>query len=108
MAISDSRVEKRAELVLLATAMIEGRLNLIDGVRKIASIRHHVGDPENEVFVPIRAIESETDHFPLGQMRQQCADDYLRRMDEEMDRYLATAKDDIMEACKAIVRAFSQ
>lgn len=98
---------KRAELIAVANAMLDGKMDLIEGVRKICSLRFAVGDPDNDVFMPIRAIESETDHSPLGEMRSRCAPDYLRRMDAEMQRYLSDARQDILEACKEIIRIFS-
>jgi len=103
----ESIMNKCSELVAVATAMLKDQLNLIEGVRKICALRYQVSDPENQVFMAIRAIESETDHFPLGQMRDRWASDYLQRMDEEMARYLATAKQDILVACKEIIRIFS-
>lgn len=98
---------KRAELIVVANAMLDGKMDLIEGVRKICSLRFAVGDPENDVFMPIRAIESETDHFPLGEVRSRCAADYLRQMDAEMQRYLSDARQDILDACKEIIRIFS-
>jgi hypothetical protein len=98
---------KRAELISVATSMLGGNINLIEGVRKICTLRHAVGDPDNEVFMPFRAIESETDHFPLGQMRECCAKDYLQRMDNEMQRYIVDAKNDILIACRKIIQIFS-
>lgn len=97
---------KRAELISLSTAMLEGKINLIEGVRKICSLRHEVGDPDNEVFLPIRAIDSETDHFPVGKIRERCTREYLQRMDKEMQLYLADAKDDILTSCREIVQVF--
>ena len=99
---------KRTELVTVAEAMIDGKMNLIEGVRKITALRHDVENPDDEIFMPIRAIESETDHFPIGAARTQCAPDFLKRADEEMERYLAEAKADILAACKEIVRAYSR
>lgn len=98
---------KRAELIAVANAMLDGKMDLIEGVRKISSLRFAVGDPDNDVFMPIRAIESETDHFPLGEVRSRCAADYLRQSDAEMQRYLADARQDILDACKEIIRVFS-
>ena len=95
---------KRSELVAVASAMIGGDMNLIEGVRKIATLCHHVDDPDGEVFIPIRAIESETDHFPLGAARAQCSAEYLKRADDEMERYLADARGDVVVACQEIVR----
>lgn len=97
----------RSELIAVATAMQDGKMDLIEGVRKICSLRFAVGDPDNDVFMPIRAIESETDHFPLGEMRSRCASDYLQRMDAEKQRYLSDARQDILDACKEIIRVFS-
>ncbi len=105
--MSKSTEDRRFELVTVATAMRNGELNLIEGVRKICRLRHQIGDPENEVFMPIRAIESETDHFPIGEMRNQCAASYLQRMDEEMKRYLADARQNILSACKEIIHVYS-
>jgi hypothetical protein len=98
---------KRAELIAVAAAMIDGKMSLIEGVRKITALRHAVGNPDDEIFMPILAIESETDHFPIGPARVQCAPDYLTGADAEMQRYLADAKDDILAACREIVRAYS-
>lgn len=107
MNASGTVVIKRSELVAVATALLQDRLNLIEGVRAICALRYSVGDPENEVFKPIRAVESETDHFPLGKMRDQCAADYLQLMDAEMTRYAIESKQDILLACKQIIRVFS-
>jgi hypothetical protein len=96
-----------AELVAVATAMIDGNMNLIEGVRQITALRSRVQNPSDEIFMPIRAIESETDHFPLGSARAQCAPAYLTEMDAKMERYIADARHDILAACQAIVRAYS-
>lgn len=98
---------KRRELVAVANSMLTGELDLVEGVRRICSLRFAVEDPENEVFLPIRGIESETDVFPIGAMRSNCSQEYLQRMDAEMQRYLTGAKVDILQACQEIVKAFS-
>lgn len=108
MSLATSMGSKRAELIEVATAMIDGRMHLIDGCRRLTALRHEVENPDSEVFMPIRAIDSETDHFPIGDVRKQCAPDYLERVDEEMGRYLADAKEDILTACQEIVRAYSR
>jgi hypothetical protein len=98
---------RRHELVAVASGMLAGGVNLIEGMRRICGLRFAIEDPENEVFLPIRAMESETDSFPLGAMRSNCSEDYLKRADAEMQSYLADARDDILQACREIVRAFS-
>lgn len=98
---------RRQELVELANSMLRDEINLIEGVRRICVLRFAIEDPANEVFLPIRAIESETDAFPLGAMRLNCSAEYLKRADSEMAIYLADARDDILRACREIVSAFS-
>jgi hypothetical protein len=40
-------------------------------------------------------------------MRSNCSEDYLKRADAEMESYLADAHDDILQACREIVRTLS-
>jgi hypothetical protein len=107
MEIGIHKAARRAELVEVAAAMIEGRMHLIEGVRKINALRFDVEDPDAAVFLPIRAVDSETGTFPMGDVRRQCAPDYLRRVDQEIDQYLEDAKEVVLAACGEIVRRYS-
>jgi hypothetical protein len=98
---------KRRELVNTAQLMLTGEMNLLEGTRCICELRFSVGDPENEVFLPIRAVDSETDHFPLGAIRASCSPEYLMRADDEMQTYLNDMSKDILQACSKMVEAFS-
>jgi hypothetical protein len=104
---ADHASTPRRELVAVASGMLAGSVNLIEGMRHICALRFAVQDPDNEVFLPIRAMESETDSFPLESSRLQCSENYLRRADADMERYLADARDDILHACEQIIRTFS-
>ena len=102
----DTSATKR-KLVDTAKLMLVGEMPLIEGCRRICALRDHIDDPDNPVFLTIEGVESETDHFPLGKLRDQCAPEYLKRVDEEMERYLADAREDILKACREIIRVFS-
>lgn len=104
---ADYLASKREELVGLANSMLSGGINLIEGVRKVCALSVAIGDSENDVFAPMAAIESETDHYPLGEVRARCAEDYLRRMDAELESYLMEAGPDIMDACRDVIRTYS-
>jgi hypothetical protein len=86
--------------------MLEGNFDLIDGVRRICALRF-AESADNAVFFPIQAIESETDEFPLGEVRKGCSADYLRRSDSELALYLARNRDHILNACRDIISEFS-
>lgn len=98
---------KRKELIGVAIAMLAGELNLIEGVRRICGLRFAVDDPDNAVFLIVRGIESQTDAFPIGAMRSNCNQEYLQKMDAEMDSYLADAATDILQACNEIISTFT-
>jgi hypothetical protein len=93
----------RHELVNVANVMLVGDMNLIKGIRRICKLRFSVGDPENEVFLAIRGIDSETDTYPVGRVRSNYSLEYLQRIDVEMQNYLEQAKSDILQACHKIV-----
>jgi len=100
-----SDVDYVAELIATAEAMLQGKLHLIEGCRMICGLRHHV-DPENKVFLRLRGIESETDHFLLGKVREKGAPEYIWQMDAEMDKYLAKTDNDILDSCRKIIRVY--
>lgn len=97
----------RRELVAVAESMLAGETNLLEGVRRVCALRFTVEDPQDEVFMSIRAIDSETDHWPLGTTRATCSEEYLIRSDREIRDYLVDARDDILQACRRIVKAYS-
>lgn len=95
-----------AKIVRVAQAMVEGKIQLIQGCRELCGLLSRTSEPERDVFLAIIAVESETDHFPLGDVRKECAPDYLKRMDREIDRYLEDARGDILCACHEIIQIF--
>jgi hypothetical protein len=106
--ISTEDVCTRAEVISVAGAMLSGKIHLIEGVRQICSLRFELEEPDDKVFMPMVAVESETDYFPLGSLRRQYAVGALQRLDNELDEYLAVERTDILNACKAIIHRFTQ
>ncbi len=96
--------DAKIEIIGTCTAMIDGKLNLIKGCRKLALLRRDIGATEDEMFHPFIAVDSETDHFPLGEMRKQCSQSYLRKSDSEMDAYFEGASQEIIDACKKLIK----
>ena len=105
---AEDEKSRKSELVGVAEDMLQGKVHLIEGCRRLCILRDQIEDAENRVFLVIEGIESETDHFPLGKLRNQCAPEYLKRMDEEMDQYLSVAREDILKACRDIIGVFAQ
>ena len=93
-------------VVSIAKNVLSGTIHPIEGTREICRIAAGSEYWSNAVFLPLRAIESETDHIPLGEMRAHCAGEYLFRMDKELEKFLELANDDIIQACGNIIQTF--
>jgi hypothetical protein len=98
---------KRQEIVSVSRSIMTGEINIVEGIRKICALRMFMDNPEDEVFLPIRAIDSETDHFPTGTQRANWAPESLKKLDQQVEEYLADAREDIYEACREIIRLYS-
>jgi hypothetical protein len=97
----------RAEIVAIALAMTIGKLDLIEGARKITEKRFSVEDPNDEVFFPIRAVESDTDRFPIGSAQDAWDTESLKHINDELSLYMKDARSDILEACNRIISKYS-
>lgn len=95
------------EIVAVAETMLRGEMHLIEGCRKICNLRHKMNNLNDSEFLHFQGIDSETDHFPLGEFRNKCALEFLRRADAEMEQYLARTHDDILNACCEVIRVLS-
>lgn len=96
------------ELIDLAQAMLDGKLDLIDGTQTICYLRRVISDPDNEIFLPFQLIESDTDRYPRGTARARCEEKYLKRVDRELAEYLRDAKQDIIDGCKNILETYGK
>ncbi len=52
------------------------------------------------------AVASETDHWPLEHARLNCAPDYLKRVDQEIEDYLSEMRPQIERVCAEVLRLF--
>ncbi|WP_288380798.1 hypothetical protein [uncultured Massilia sp.] len=75
----------RRQVVSTAQAMLDGQLSFLIGSRRLAALRHEIDaaadDSDLLVFV---SIDSETDAFPLGEVREHWDQDALARLEPEI------------------------
>lgn len=96
------------EIVQTASAMLAGSLDLVTGSRRICALRHKVNIAGEGLFDPIVAFESDTDIFPIGDLRQQFSPEYLQKLDDDLEEHIKSAKPAVLVACKQIIEAVSQ
>ncbi len=103
-----NNIKTKQEIIYIAQEMLKGNIDLISGCRMIRSLRHKTDIASDEVFVPFIGIDSQTDHYPLGTVRDLCDPDYLARVDIEMAEFLAFAGEHIRDACKELIKKLSE
>jgi hypothetical protein len=93
----------RREAIEIAQQILDKIIDPISGSRELSQYRNAFDDIEEILFFV--GVDSETDLFPLGDMRKLYDSCYLKRLDDELADYLADEKDAIEDACRALIKA---
>ncbi len=95
----------KKEIVEIASLMIDGNMDLIEGCRVLTNYGQQFND--DPVFFPLEAIDSESDHFLIKGAREKRDNAYLLRLDKEKEKFLIEVKADIITACKEVIKKYS-
>jgi hypothetical protein len=107
-ALNESQVQAREKLVLLCRQMLSGELSFFEGSIQVCSLRFMVGVPEFDPdLLHFVAIESETDHLPLGQVQHRWSAEALRRLQPEFEKTEIWANGVASQACQNLIARFS-
>jgi hypothetical protein len=93
-------------LVAHAQELIEGRVGVIETARAMIQYRSwfRVGnDPDFMTFV---GIDSETDHLPIGSVRQHWDNAALEKKDVEIKRAETFYRDQAMQAAQNLIQKY--
>jgi hypothetical protein len=71
------------ELLEVLELLISNSIGITEGCRLIVGLRHALHEDGNALFLPFVGVDSETDSFPLGNVRKLWSADGLRRADEQ-------------------------
>ncbi len=99
---------KRREVVEKATDLMKGSIDFLTGVRDLKSLKYEVSDADFDPdFMLFVAIDSETDHIPVGKLRDSCSLSWLETCDREMEKVKDTYQNEVIEACKTLIGRFA-
>jgi len=94
-------------IVKVAQAILNGTMDVIEGSRMLHGLGHDVCaddlDPDFSIFV---VVDSDTDHLPIGEVRQLWAENILVEKDEEIRKIKAFYKDDVLQTCSSLILRF--
>ncbi|HOP22746.1 MAG TPA: DUF2489 domain-containing protein [Gammaproteobacteria bacterium] len=100
--------KKRKRAVEVASGMLDGSINYLEGAIELSSLRFEVGLSEDDKdFMPFTGVASEVDHLPIGAPRQYWSQEALDRHEPEIQQSIKWAKEVSLSECKSIVARFN-
>ena len=97
-----SEFEDRA--IQIARSVLSGQLTAIEACWLLCPIVHQAPGMVTEAdYKLIIGVESETDHLPIGRLREQWHPDFLEEKDREIARCEALWGEQIRAACERIL-----
>ena len=99
---------RRRQAIEVAQGVLEKRLGICEGSRALASLAHDLVpdwrvDPD---FVVLGALDSDSERFPLGALRDRWDPKALALLDIEREEMERRVEPDVMAACRSILARF--
>jgi Protein of unknown function (DUF2489) len=87
----------------IAQSVLDGQIPVLEAVRELVSLAHTdaIADVEDRKF--IIAVQCETDHLPVGEVRKLWASYALKEKDVEIARAEESYRTDFLQTCRRIV-----
>lgn len=84
--------------------MLGGRIGAIEAARILCALLHQDSMIVSQTdFNTIRGVDSETDHLPVGGVREHWHPEYLRENDGEIARCEGLYRDHVRAICERIL-----
>jgi len=99
-------LELRRRVVETATAILEGRVCVTAGARVLSELALDLLAQREDSFVVFLGVDSETDAFPLGDVRSHWNPNALVREDASRQLYEQTVRPRVNLACGELIRRY--
>src|SRR5882757_3419549 len=103
-----SVAETRGEMVRTARGIINDVIGIVSGSRELARLRFgSTTEYDRDVLIFV-GIDSESDHFPLGDVRRHWSAEALKAKDAELLDYEARVRERAFQACESFILHYSK
>ena len=103
MTASQLKQSQWAGLLEVLDRFIRGESQATETSRRVVYFRDQLGELDSGVFLPFVAHESETDHLPLGEVRERWSATARVRNDAELAEVDTAARADLVEAARELM-----
>lgn len=97
----------RNKIVAVCEGIMRDEIGIIAGSRQLVSLYSEMIVKNDSDFMIFIAIESETDHLPVGQERNNLSVDALKKREIEILEFELASKNEAMLACQKLISRFS-
>jgi|SRR5579862_8243238 len=98
------RLALEHQIAEAARDLLGGSVSVTEAARRIIGPAYELGSALEEPFKTFLGIDSETDAFPLGTVRERWSPGALQRQDADRERYETIVRDRALKACREILR----
>jgi hypothetical protein len=92
------------DLADLLDQFVSGRIGTIEVSRRVSSLQTKLNEHSNELFYPFVAFDSETDHLPIGDLRDRYSASGLAKADAERAAIDEAAVGELRELAKPLLK----
>ena len=98
----------KSTVISYARALLASQVDPLESCRRIVGlVDHNSADAKDPDFAYIMGVESETEVFLTGRARENCAPEYLARLDRERASYFQKIDSRLRQACESLIRKWS-
>jgi len=94
------------KIVAIARSILSGELGIIAGARQLCGLGHQVGADRDPDFAFFIALDSESDHLPIGEARKRWNPEALREKDAEVITFEASYRERAFEICRKLIQKY--
>ena len=104
----EAQAVAQQKAVAVAEAILRGELGVLEGARQLASLGHDLVDDwrVDPDFLVVGVLDSQTDHLPVGKVRNLWDPASLAAKDTLIQRIESESRHDVEQACRNIVSRF--
>ena len=92
-----------AELATVLENILHEHIGLTEGCRKVVHVLNNLGERENILSNPFVGYDSESDAYPLGDVRKLWSEEGLANADREREKTEAHYKDWVFDAARKLL-----
>jgi len=94
------------EIIRVARGILDHSIGVVAGARLLSALRFRVSAENDPDFLTFTGIDSETDRFPLGEVRSRWSSEALARFDDERLTAEGHWRESAERACVSLIQKY--